>query len=49
MKYSDEELKIIHEKRPDLIRQPDPSTNNAAIEFLKRHDFFFWNAQKFNI
>ena len=40
MKYSDEELKIIYEKRPDLIRKPDPSTNNAAIEFLKRYDFF---------
>ena len=40
MKYSDEELKIIYEKRPDLIRKPGPSTNNAAIEFLKRYDFF---------
>ena len=40
MKYSYEELKIIHEKRPDLIRKPGPSTNNAAIEFLKRYDFF---------
>ena len=39
MKYSDEELKIIQEKRPDLIRKPDPSTNNAAIEFLKRYGF----------
>ena len=28
MKYSEEELNIIHEKRPDLIRKPDPSTNN---------------------
>jgi len=37
MKYSEEELKIIYEKRPDLIRKPDPSTNNVAIEFLKRH------------
>ena len=40
MKYSYEELKIIHEKRPDLIRKPGPSTNNAAIEFLKRYGFF---------
>ncbi len=39
MKYSEEELKIIHEKRPDLIRKPDPSTNNAIIEFLRRYDF----------
>ena len=39
MKYSDEELKIIYDKRPDLIRKPDPSTNNAVIEFLKRYGF----------
>tara|TARA_Y100000589_G_scaffold322445_1_gene355386 strand:- start:89 stop:571 length:483 start_codon:yes stop_codon:yes gene_type:complete len=38
MKYSEEELNIIHERRPDLIRKPDPSTNNAIIEFLKRYD-----------
>ena len=39
MKYSDEELKIIYDKRPDLIRKPAPSTNNAVIEFLKRYGF----------
>jgi len=39
MKYSEEELQIINEKRPDLIRKPEPSTNNAAIEFLKRYGF----------
>ena len=38
MKYSEEELNIIHEKRPDLRRKPDPSTNNAIIEFLKKYD-----------
>ena len=38
MNYSEEELNIIHEKRPDLIRKPDPSTNNAIIEFLKKYD-----------
>ena len=38
MKYSKEELNIIHEKRPDLIRKPDPSTNNAIIEFLRKYD-----------
>ena len=38
MKYSEEELNIIHEKRPDLRRKPDPSTNNALIEFLKKYD-----------
>ena len=38
MKYSDEELLIIHEKRLDLRKKPDPSTNTAIIEFLKKND-----------
>ena len=38
MKYSEEELNIIYEKRPDLIRKPDPSTNNSIIEFLRKYD-----------
>ena len=38
MKYSEEELNIILEKRPDLRRKPDPSTNNAIIEFLKKYN-----------
>ena len=38
MKYSEEELNIIYEKRPDLIRKPDPSANNAIIEFLRKYD-----------
>ena len=40
MRYSEEELKIIHEKRPDLIKEPDPSTNNAVIQFLRKYDLF---------
>ena len=38
MKSSEEELNIINEKRPDLRRKPDPSTNNAIIEFLRKYD-----------
>tara|TARA_Y100000589_G_scaffold296599_1_gene303841 strand:+ start:224 stop:700 length:477 start_codon:yes stop_codon:yes gene_type:complete len=38
MKYSEEKLNIIYEKRPDLRKKPDPSTNNAIIEFLKKYD-----------
>ena len=37
MNYSEEELNIIHEKRPDLRRKPGPSTNSAIIEFLKKY------------
>ena len=41
MKYSEEEINIIYAKRPDLIRKPDPSTNNAIIEFLRKYDLIF--------
>ena len=38
MKYSKKELDIIHKKRPDLIRKPDPSTNTAIVAFLKKYN-----------
>ena len=38
MKYSKKELHIIQKKRPDLIRKPDPSTNTAIIEFLRKYN-----------
>ena len=38
MKYSDEELLIIYEKRLDLRQKPDPSTDIAVIEFLKKNN-----------
>ena len=38
MKYSEEELNIINEKRPDLRKEPEPSTNTAIIEFIKKYD-----------
>tara|TARA_Y100001978_G_C23631035_1_gene403451 strand:+ start:628 stop:1110 length:483 start_codon:yes stop_codon:yes gene_type:complete len=38
MKYSEEELNIIHERRPDLRRKTDPSINDALIEFLRKYD-----------
>ena len=37
MKYSKRELHIIHKKRPDLIRKPDPSTNTAIMAFLRKY------------
>tara|TARA_Y100001933_G_scaffold77765_1_gene78999 strand:+ start:1709 stop:2191 length:483 start_codon:yes stop_codon:yes gene_type:complete len=39
MKFTEEELNIIYERRPDLRRKTDPSTNNAIIEFLRKYDF----------
>ena len=38
MKFSEKELNIIHKKRPDLIRKPDPSTNTAIIAFLRKYN-----------
>ena len=38
MKYSEVELYIIRKKRPDLIRKPEPSTNTAIIEFLRKYN-----------
>ena len=38
MKYSEEELNIINEKRPDLRKKPEPSTNTAIIEFIKKYE-----------
>ncbi len=38
MKYSEEELNIINEKRPDLRKKSEPSTNTAIIEFIKKYE-----------
>ena len=38
MNYSEEELNIINEKRPDLRKKPAPSTNAAIIEFIKKYE-----------
>ena len=40
MKYSEEELNIIIEKRPDLRKKPEPSTNCAIIEFIGKYGYF---------
>ena len=41
MKYSEEELIIINEKRPDLRKKPAPSSNTAIIEFIRKYDCVF--------
>ena len=41
MKYSEEELNIINEKRPDLRKKPAPSTTAAIIQFIKKYDCVF--------
>ena len=40
MNYSEEELNIINEKRPDLRKKPAPSSNTAIIEFIRKYDWF---------
>ena len=41
MKYSEKELNIINEKRPDLMKKPAPSTNAAIIEFIRKYNCVF--------
>ena len=41
MKYSEEELNIIYEQRPNLRKKPAPSTNTSIIEFIKKYDCVF--------
>ena len=40
MQYSEEELNIIYEKRPDLRKRFNPSSNHAIIQFLMKYDVF---------
>ena len=39
MEYTEEQLKIfIKEKRPDLVKKPEPSLNDAVIAFLEKYE-----------
>jgi len=40
MKYTEEQLKFIREKKPELIKKPEPSLNDAIVEFLKKYEVF---------
>ena len=38
MEFTEEELKFIQEKRPELIKKPEPTLNTAIVAFLKKYE-----------
>ena len=37
MEFTEEELKFIQEKRPELMKKPEPTLNTAIVAFLKKY------------
>ena len=40
MEFTEDQLKFIQEKKPELIKKPEPSLNDAIVEFLKKYEVF---------
>ena len=40
MKYNQEQLKFILEKKPELIKKPEPSLDEVIVEFLKKYEVY---------
>ena len=40
MEYTEDQLQFIQEKKPELIKKPEPSLNDAIVEFLKKYEVF---------
>ena len=40
MKYSKSQLNLIYEKKPELIKKPEPTLNDAIVAFLKKYEVF---------
>ena len=40
MEYTEEQLQLIRTEFPELIKKPEPSLNNAIVEFLKKYEVF---------
>ena len=40
MEYTKEQLQLIRTEFPELIKKPEPSLNNAIVEFLKKYEVF---------
>ena len=38
MEFTEEQLKFIQEKRPELIKKSEPTLNNAIVAFLKKYE-----------
>ena len=40
MEYTKEQLQLIRTEFPELIKKPEPSLNDAIVEFLKKYEVF---------
>ena len=40
MKYSKSQLNLIYDKKPELIKKPEPTLNDAIVAFLKKYEVF---------
>ena len=40
MGYTEEQLNLIQWRKPELIKKPEPSLNDAIVEFLKIYEVF---------
>ena len=48
MKLTDLELKFILEKKPELIKKPEPTLNDAIVSFLKKYEVYVTPPKKKN-
>ena len=40
MKYSKSQLNLIYDKKPELIKKPEPTLNDAIVAFLKKYEVY---------
>ena len=40
MEFTEDQLQFIQEKKPGLIKKPEPSLDDAIVEFLKKFEVF---------
>ena len=40
VKYSKSQLNLIYDKKPELIKKPEPTLNDAIVAFLKKYEVF---------
>ena len=40
MKYTDRQINIIYDNRPNLIQKPEPTLNDAIVAFLKKYEVY---------
>ena len=38
MEFTEEQLKFIQEKKPELVKKPEPNLNTAIVAFLKKYE-----------